>query len=129
MAVSNMAKILVKLIGKHGFTRGIKMAKNMGFESKDIQKAVKQITSNVTKRQNPKTSPMGATAKEQAYIAADIDAKTRWALGDFSRNVSPIQQGFRGAARTRSANPMGATNEQQKRIDELIRKMEEGLFD
>ena len=49
MAVSNMAKILVKLIGKHGFTRGIKMAKNMGFESKDIQKAVKQITSNVTK--------------------------------------------------------------------------------
>lgn len=129
MAVSNMAKILVKLIGKHGFTRGIKMAKNMGFESKDIQKAVKQITSNVTKRQNPKTSPMGATAKEQGYIAADIDAKTRWALGDFSRSVSSTQQGIRGFNRPSRLNPMGATNEQQKRIDELIRKMEEGLFD
>ena len=72
---------------------------------------------------------MGATAKEQGYIAADIDAKTRWALGDFSRSVSSTQQGIRGFNRPSRLNPMGATNEQQKRIDELIRKMEEGLFD
>ena len=43
MAASEIVRVLSRLISKHGLTKGMKKAKNLGFKSKDIKLTVSKL--------------------------------------------------------------------------------------
>jgi len=43
MAAGAIATVLIRLIGRHGITRGIKIAQKLGFGNKSIKQAFKAI--------------------------------------------------------------------------------------
>ena len=49
MASALIAKTLLKLLLKHGISNGANLSKNLGFKSKDILKASKQVIKNIKK--------------------------------------------------------------------------------
>ena len=56
MAVSAIAKVLIKLFHKHGVSRGISMAQKLGFKNKDIKSAFSKL--GVKRRRDTYPNPM-----------------------------------------------------------------------
>tara|TARA_R100000700_G_C3151785_1_gene130231 strand:+ start:240 stop:581 length:342 start_codon:yes stop_codon:yes gene_type:complete len=49
MAVASIAKVLIRLLQKHGVSRGVKIAQQLGFKNQDIKKAFLNINAEQKK--------------------------------------------------------------------------------
>tara|TARA_R100000458_G_scaffold59695_2_gene71220 strand:- start:435 stop:728 length:294 start_codon:yes stop_codon:yes gene_type:complete len=73
MAAGAIATVLIRLIGKHGITRGIKMAQKLGFNNKSIKQAFKSINKKQKElglkkfKRKPKSSTFDQRKADRMY--------------------------------------------------------------